>query len=157
LKTGALASTCNLFYELTMKKLEKNQDRHDQFHLLAAILAQWWCPVASSKAMDLLHRAMRAVMYRRIAMAIGMASKVDVSFHCCCFAWEPGSCRGNTEQLVARWWGPKASGIALDILHWAMCSILLQCICMAIEMARDRGTFVHHRLLFCLTNHSHLT
>ncbi len=44
-----------------MKQLEKNQGRLDQLQLLAAKLAQWWHPVASTKALDLLHRAMCAV------------------------------------------------------------------------------------------------
>jgi hypothetical protein len=39
------------------------------------ILAQWWRPVASCKALDLLHRAMRTALHRRIAMVIEMASK----------------------------------------------------------------------------------
>ncbi len=38
------------------------------------ILAQWRRPVASSEALDLLHWAMRAVTYRRIAMAIKTAT-----------------------------------------------------------------------------------
>ncbi len=50
------------------------------------VLAQWWHPVASSEALDLLHRAMRAVSYRCIAMAIRMASKVGVFADCCLFA-----------------------------------------------------------------------
>jgi hypothetical protein len=41
--------------------------------LLGIILAQWQRPVASSEALDLFHRAMRAATYRRIAMAIKMA------------------------------------------------------------------------------------
>ena len=36
--------------------------------------------VAFRKALDLLRQAMLAVSYRRIAMAIKMASKVDVFF-----------------------------------------------------------------------------
>ncbi len=38
--------------------------------LLDIILARWRRQVAFSEALDLLHRAMRAVTYRRIAMAI---------------------------------------------------------------------------------------
>ncbi len=53
---------------------------HVQLLLLAAILACWWCPVASTKALDLLHQAMPAVWYQRIAMAIKMASKVGHFF-----------------------------------------------------------------------------
>ena len=43
--------------------------------LLELRLARWQCPVASSKAMDLLHQAMRLVSYHRITMVIEMASK----------------------------------------------------------------------------------
>jgi hypothetical protein len=43
---------------------------------LTAILAQWQHPVASTKALDRLHQAMRVVWYRRTAAAIKMASKV---------------------------------------------------------------------------------
>ncbi len=50
------------------------------------VLAQWWHRVASSEALDLLHWAMRVVSYPRIAMAIGMASKVGVFVDCCLFA-----------------------------------------------------------------------
>ncbi len=40
--------------------------------------------MASSEALDLLHQAMRAVTYRRIAMAIKTASKVGEFVDCCC-------------------------------------------------------------------------
>ena len=39
------------------------------------VLARWWRLVAFMKATNLLHRAMRAVSYRRIATAIEMTSK----------------------------------------------------------------------------------
>jgi len=48
-------------------------------------------------------------------------------FVCCC----PGGRRGDTEHVVARWQHPVASGAALDILHWAMLHVLLQCLYMA--------------------------
>jgi hypothetical protein len=51
--------------------------------LLDIILARWQRPVASSEALDLLHWAMHAIMYRRIAMAIKMASFVGVFIDCC--------------------------------------------------------------------------
>ncbi len=88
-----------------------------QLLLLAAILTQWWRPVASSEALDLLNWAMHAVMYRCIAMAIKMASKVGVCFCCCFVCCCPGGCWGNTEQVVAQWQHPVASGVALDMLH----------------------------------------
>jgi hypothetical protein len=48
------------------------------------ILAQWLRPVAPSEALDLLHRAMRAVTYRCIAMAIKTASFVGIFVDCFC-------------------------------------------------------------------------
>jgi hypothetical protein len=83
---------------------------------------------------------MRTVTYCWcIAMAIRMASKVGAFFHrcfvCCC----PGSHQDNTEQIVAKWWHPEASGIALDMLHWAMCFKLHWCTAMAVDMASGRG------------------
>jgi len=48
--------------------------------LLEQVLACWRCLVAFRKALDLLHRVMLPVSYRRIAMAIKMASKVDFYF-----------------------------------------------------------------------------
>ncbi len=62
---------------------------------------QWWHPVASSEALELLHWAMCAATYRRIAMAIKTASKVGVFLHRCLFACCPGGRWGNFEQVVA--------------------------------------------------------
>jgi hypothetical protein len=42
------------------------------------------------------------------------------------------------------------SGFALDMLHWAMLHVLLQCLTMAIEMACNGGAFIRCRRLFCL-------
>ncbi len=50
----------------------------DRLHLSAAILAQWQHPVASREALDLLHWAMRTVLYRRITVAINMATFLGV-------------------------------------------------------------------------------
>ncbi len=55
LKTGALASTCDLFLRVDDEKTGKNQCMHVQWLLLSAILARWQRPVASSEALDLLH------------------------------------------------------------------------------------------------------
>ncbi len=104
--------------------------------------------MASSKALDLLHQAMRVVLYRRTAVAMNMATFLGVFVDCCLFACCPGSSWGDTEQVVARWRLPGASSVALDLLHWAMPHSLLQRVCMAIEMACDGGTFVHHRRFY---------
>jgi hypothetical protein len=83
----------------------------------AAILVQWQHPVASTKALDLLHQAICTVPYRHTDAAFKIASKSGVFCHhcfvCCC----PSGCRGNTEQVVARWRHPMASLTALDMLH----------------------------------------
>ena len=96
------------------------------------------------EALDLLHWAMHAVTYRRIAKAIKMAIFTCVFVDCCMFACCPGNPLGDMEQVVARWRLPGASSEALDLLHQAMPRSLLQCVRMAIEMACDGGTFVCH-------------
>jgi hypothetical protein len=78
------------------ENIRKNRRSHVQFMLLDIKLAQWWLPVASSEALDLLHWAMRAVMYRRIAMAIKTATFLGVFVDCCLFACCPGGRWGNT-------------------------------------------------------------
>jgi len=65
----------------------------------------------------------------------------------CC---RPGCRRGDTERLVTRWRRPVASGVALDMLHWEMLQLLLQCLHIAIEMSSDGAAFVCHHRLFCL-------
>jgi hypothetical protein len=85
-------------YELTMRKLVKKRHIYDRLCLLVAILARWRRLVASNKALvSLLHQAMCAVMYRRIAMAIKVASFLGVFVDCCLFACCPGGRWGNTE------------------------------------------------------------
>ncbi len=108
---------------------------HVRFVLSDIILAQWRHPVASSEALDLLRWAMRAVTYRRIAMAIKKASFVGVFVDCCLFACCPGGCWGNTDRVVARCRRPVASGVALDMLHLLMCFVLHQRTAVAIKMA----------------------
>ena len=44
------------------------------------ILARWQRPVAPLEALDVLHRAMHAVLHRRIRMAIEMAHEVGDFF-----------------------------------------------------------------------------
>jgi hypothetical protein len=65
-----------------------------------------------------------------------------------CVDCRPGGCRGDTEQVVARWGRSVASGEALVMLHLVMRSILHRCIAMAIEMAHGGGRFVRRRHLF---------
>jgi hypothetical protein len=65
-----------------MKKLVKIRHMCDQLQLSAAILAQWQRPVASNKALNLLHWAMCAVTYQRIAMTIKTASVLGVFVDC---------------------------------------------------------------------------
>jgi hypothetical protein len=89
-------------YGFDDENIEKNHRSHVHFILLDIILARWQHPVASSEALDLLHWAICAVMYRRIAMAIKTACFLGVFVDCCLFACCPGGCWGDTEQVVAR-------------------------------------------------------
>jgi hypothetical protein len=77
-------------------------------------------------------------------MAIEMASELGQFFHhffvCCC----PGGSWSNTEQVGALWQCPVASGVALDMPHWAMPSVLLWRTAMAIKMANNGGAFVRY-------------
>ena len=98
---GALASTRDLFVQVDDEETQKNRGRIDRLQLSAAILARWWRLVASNKALDLLHRAMWAVTYWRIAMAIKTASFLGVFVDCCLYACCPGGRWGDTEQEVA--------------------------------------------------------
>jgi hypothetical protein len=68
--------------------------------------------------------------------------------HYCCVDYRPGGRWGDTKQVVARWRRSVASGEALVMLHRVMRSVSHQRTAMAIEMARDGGTFVRHRRLF---------
>jgi hypothetical protein len=135
-------------YGFDDENIEKNHRSHVQFMLSDIILARWRRPVASSKALDLFNWAMRAVTYRRIAMAIKTATFLGIFVDCCLFACCPGGHWGNTEQVVTQWWLPGASSVALDLLRWAMPRSLLQRVCMAIKMACDGGTFVRHRRFY---------
>ncbi len=108
------------------------------------MLTRWWHPVASSEALELLYWAMHAVLYRRTAAVINTASFLGQFVDCCLFACCPGSCWGATEGVVAQCQCPVASGVALDMLHWAMPSVLLRRTAMAIKTAGGQGAFVRH-------------
>ncbi len=125
---------------LMMKNIKKIYRSHVPFMLLDIILAQWWRPVASSKALDLLHQAMCAVTYRRIAMAIKTASFVGISVDCCLFDCCPGGRWGDMKQVVAWCRHPVASRVALDMLHWAMHFVLHRRTAIAIKTANNGGT-----------------
>jgi hypothetical protein len=127
----------------------------DQLLLSAAILAQWQHKVASSEALDLLYWAMQAVLHQRTAIIIKMASKVGAfCCCCCCVSCCPGGRQGNTEQVVARWRRPEASGVALDMLHWAIQTAFHSHVRMAIKMAQDGGAFVCFVDFVIIPNHS---
>ncbi len=64
LKTGFLVSTRDFFLWFWQWKHKKPHCSHVPTMLSSIILAQWQHPVASSEALDLLHWAMHAVMYR---------------------------------------------------------------------------------------------
>jgi hypothetical protein len=120
-------------YGFDDENINKNCRGHVPTMLLGKILAQLQHPVASSEARDLLHPAMRAVTYRRIAMAIKMASFAGVFVDCSLYACCPGSRWGDMEQVVARCRHSVASGVALDMPHRAMPSVLHRRTAMAIK------------------------
>ncbi len=64
---------------------------------------------------------------------------VGVFFHCFFVCCCPGSRQGNTEQVATRWWHPRASNIALDMLHWEMHFVLHRRITTAIKLAGRQG------------------
>jgi hypothetical protein len=115
--------TCS--YGFDDENIEKNRRSHVRFMLSDIILTQWQHPVASSEALDLLHRATCAVKYRRIAMAIKTATFLGVFVDCCLFACCPGGRWGDTERVFAQWRLPGASSVALDLLYRAMPRSLL--------------------------------
>jgi hypothetical protein len=131
-------------YGFDNENIKKNIVAMSGFILLNIILTQWGHPVASSKALDLFHWAMRTVLYWCTAAAMNMATFLGVFVDCCLFACCPGGRWGNTDQVVARWRLPGSSSVALDLLHRAMPRSLLQRICIAIKMACNGGTFVRH-------------
>ncbi len=53
--------------------------------------------------------------------------------------------RGDMGQILAQWRHLMASRVALDLLVWAMRSVLYRLIRMAIKMASEVGAFVCHR------------
>jgi hypothetical protein len=69
-----------------MKKLGKTGIFLSDRLLLPTILAQWHQPVASVVALDSLYWAMCAVLYRRTAAAIKMASLFGTFFTVVSFA-----------------------------------------------------------------------
>jgi hypothetical protein len=91
---------------------------------------------------------MCTVTYQRITMAIKTATFLGAFVDCCLFACCPGGCWGNTERVVTRCWRPVASGVALDMPHQAMPSVLLRRIRKAFEMGCNEGAFIRHRQ-FC--------
>jgi hypothetical protein len=127
-----------------MKKLKKTGVGMSNCCLSEQVLTRWWPPVASNKALDLLYWAMCAVLYRRTAAAIETASFLGVFVDCCLFACCLGGRWGNMEQVVARCRRPVASGVSLDMLHWAMRFVLHQWTAMAIETANSGGTCSYH-------------
>jgi hypothetical protein len=87
---------------------------------------------------------MCAVTYRRIAMAINLATFLESFVDCCLFFCCPGGHWGDAELVVAQCRHPETSSVALDLLNWAMPRASLQRVRIAIEMARDGGVLSSH-------------
>jgi hypothetical protein len=83
---------------------------------------------------------MCGVLYRHTTIAINMDTFLGVFVDCYLFACCPGGRWGNTEQVVAQWQHPVASGVTLDMLHWAMRFVLHRQTAMAIKIANVGGT-----------------
>ncbi len=138
MKTGALASTHDVFVQVEGEKTQKS--RFGQLQVLAAILAWLRHLVACNKVLNLLYWAMHVVLYRWTAAAIKMASLFSTFFNChfvCCC---PGGRWGLTEQVVSQWRCPVASRVALDMLHCALRFVSHRRTAMAIKTANNRGT-----------------
>jgi hypothetical protein len=71
--------------------------------------------------------------------------------HLCFVCCRPSGRCGNTEQVVAKWQCPVASGEALVMLHWEMYAVLHRRTVMAMETACNGGAFV------CCCHLIHLT
>jgi hypothetical protein len=98
--------------------------------------------VASLESLNLLYQEMHAVAYQRIAMAIGMASKVGVFFIVVVLYVTPAAAEAIHSRYSPNGEYPVASTKALNLLHWAMHSALPRRICRAIKMASKGGAFV---------------
>jgi hypothetical protein len=81
-------------------------------------------------------------------MAIKTSTFLGAFVDCCLFAGCPGGRWGDTEQVVARCRHQVASGVALDMPHQAMPSVLLWRIRKAFKTGCNKGAFVCHRQ-FC--------
>jgi hypothetical protein len=85
---------------------------------------------------------MRAVAYRRIAMAIRMASKVGVFFIVVILYVTPAAAGAIQSGYSHNGKYPVASTKALNLLHWAMHSALPRHIRRAIKTASKGGAFI---------------
>jgi hypothetical protein len=85
---------------------------------------------------------MRTVAYWRIAMAIGMASKVGVFFIVVVLYVTLVAAGAIHSGYLPNGKYPVASTKALNLLHWAMHLALPRRICRAIKTASKGGAFV---------------
>jgi len=86
------------------------------------------------------------------AAIVGGAIFTATTLVVCAKTDDPDGRRGNTLQIVARWWRPVASNVAQDILHRAMCSVLQRWMAKEIETASEGGAFVCHHQFVVLHN-----
>jgi len=84
--------------------------------LLEQVLTRWQHLVAFMKAMNLLHRAMCAVQYHRIAMAIEMASNVGT---CCIFVVLIVALAAA--RAIQSEWSPNGGVQSLSVKPWSCC------------------------------------
>jgi hypothetical protein len=77
-------------------------------------------------------------------MAIDLTTFLGAFDDCFMFACCPGGRWGDTKQGVAQCPHPVTSGVAPDMPHWAMPSVLLHCTAVAIKTAGGQGAFIRH-------------
>ena len=132
-----------VFDDLMMKNIRKTGVGMSDWWLSEQVLTWWWHPMASSEVLDLLHQTMRMVSYRRIVMSIKIASFVGVFVDRCLFACCASGRWGDMEQVVAQCRHPVASGVALCMLHRAMCFVSYRRTAMD-QNGRPTRCFVSH-------------
>ncbi len=98
--------------------------------------------MASIKSLILLYQGLRAEAYRRIAMAIGMASKVGVYLIVVVLYVTPVAAGAIHSGYLPNGEYPVASTKALNLLHWAIHLALPRRIRRAIETASKGDAFV---------------
>jgi len=137
------------FNDLTMKYTPEIGVGMSDWCISEWVLAWWRRLLAFMKATNLLHQALRTIVPpHRNGHRNGQQS--GYILHLCFVCCRPGGRRGDTEQVVSRWWHLVAFMKALVMLHRAMPHVPLQRLHTTIKMACNGGAFIRCLWLFCL-------